>query len=161
MKINRTHPPSQRLGGNFALELGFFTWGRKSETVCFQQVEFGEPRAMYIASEGRKAEDPFRGLRAGPASFPRPLPSHSYPSYRPNRAGSLHSAGVVLAAALLFSAKSIPSKNAWEKNFHSRLQSRNGWGVVQLVGHLTVNEDGVGSSPTAPAKFFPPDHSLR
>src|SRR6266481_5323890 len=26
-----------------------------------------------------------------------------------------------------------------------------GWGVVQLVGHLTVNEDGVGSSPTAPA----------
>ena len=25
------------------------------------------------------------------------------------------------------------------------------WGVVQLVGHLTVNEDGVGSSPTAPA----------
>jgi hypothetical protein len=27
----------------------------------------------------------------------------------------------------------------------------NGWGVVQLVGHLTVNEDGVGSSPTAPA----------
>ncbi len=28
------------------------------------------------------------------------------------------------------------------------------WGVVQLVGHLTVNEDGVGSSPTAPAKFF-------
>jgi hypothetical protein len=28
-----------------------------------------------------------------------------------------------------------------------------GWGVVQLVGHLTVNEDGVGSSPTAPAKL--------
>ena len=29
-----------------------------------------------------------------------------------------------------------------------------GWGVVQLVGHLTVNEDGVGSSPTAPAKLI-------
>jgi hypothetical protein len=29
------------------------------------------------------------------------------------------------------------------------------WGVVQLVGHLTVNEDGVGSSPTAPANFLP------
>src|ERR1700756_3734609 len=27
------------------------------------------------------------------------------------------------------------------------------WGVVQLVGHLTVNEDGVGSSPTAPANI--------
>jgi hypothetical protein len=28
-----------------------------------------------------------------------------------------------------------------------------GWGVVQLVGHLTVNEAGVGSSPTAPANL--------
>ena len=26
------------------------------------------------------------------------------------------------------------------------------WGVVQLVGHLTVNEDGEGSNPSAPAK---------
>jgi hypothetical protein len=29
------------------------------------------------------------------------------------------------------------------------------WGVVQLVGHLTVNEDGEGSNPSAPAKSFP------
>ena len=29
--------------------------------------------------------------------------------------------------------------------------------MVQLVGHLTVNEDGVGSSPTAPANSLPPD----
>src|SRR5256886_5597740 len=29
------------------------------------------------------------------------------------------------------------------------------WGVVQLVGHLTVNEDGEGSNPSAPAKFLP------
>jgi hypothetical protein len=28
------------------------------------------------------------------------------------------------------------------------------WGVVQLVGHLTVNEDGEGSNPSAPAKFY-------
>jgi hypothetical protein len=27
------------------------------------------------------------------------------------------------------------------------------WGVVQLVGHLTVNEDGEGSNPSAPAKI--------
>jgi hypothetical protein len=54
---------------------------------------------------------------------------------------------------LRLTAKSIPSKNAWETKFHSRLQSRHGWGVVQLVGHLTVNEDGVGSSPTAPANL--------
>ena len=28
------------------------------------------------------------------------------------------------------------------------------WGVVQLVGHLTVNEDGEGSNPSAPANLF-------
>ena len=28
------------------------------------------------------------------------------------------------------------------------------WGVVQLVGHLTVNEDGEGSNPSAPAKII-------
>src|SRR5437868_32586 len=28
------------------------------------------------------------------------------------------------------------------------------WGVVQLVGHLTVNEDGEGSNPSAPANFI-------
>ena len=28
------------------------------------------------------------------------------------------------------------------------------WGVVQLVGHLTVNEDGEGSNPSAPANFL-------
>ena len=27
------------------------------------------------------------------------------------------------------------------------------WGVVQSVGHLTVNEDGGGSNPPAPANF--------
>jgi hypothetical protein len=27
------------------------------------------------------------------------------------------------------------------------------WGVVQLVGHLTVNEDGEGSNPSAPARI--------
>ena len=29
------------------------------------------------------------------------------------------------------------------------------WGVVQSVGHLTVNEDGEGSNPSAPAKSPP------
>ena len=28
------------------------------------------------------------------------------------------------------------------------------WGVVQPVGHLTVNEDGGGSNPPAPANFY-------
>ena len=30
---------------------------------------------------------------------------------------------------------------------------RSRWGVVQPVGHLTVNEDGEGSNPSAPANF--------
>jgi hypothetical protein len=28
------------------------------------------------------------------------------------------------------------------------------WGVVQPVGHLTVNEDGEGSNPSAPANLI-------
>ncbi len=35
----------------------------------------------------------------------------------------------------------------------SRGSAARRWGVVQLVGHLTVNEDGEGSNPSAPAKF--------
>jgi hypothetical protein len=31
--------------------------------------------------------------------------------------------------------------------------ARSRWGVVQPVGHLTVNEDGEGSNPSAPASF--------
>jgi hypothetical protein len=37
---------------------------------------------------------------------------------------------------------------------HFRFEIPEDWGVVQLVGHLTVNEDGVGSSPTAPANLL-------
>jgi hypothetical protein len=36
----------------------------------------------------------------------------------------------------------------------ANLGRRRCWGVVQLVGHLTVNEAGEGSSPSAPAKFL-------
>jgi hypothetical protein len=36
-----------------------------------------------------------------------------------------------------------------------RSGTRTSWGVVQSVGHLTVNEDGEGSNPSAPAKIFP------
>src|SRR5215470_11497369 len=34
------------------------------------------------------------------------------------------------------------------------------WGVVQPVGHLTVNEDGEGSNPSAPANFTPARSSV-
>ena len=33
----------------------------------------------------------------------------------------------------------------------SRAADKRRWGVVQPVGHLTVNEDGEGSNPSAPA----------
>jgi hypothetical protein len=34
------------------------------------------------------------------------------------------------------------------------------WGVVQSVGHLTVNEDGGGSNPPAPANFLDRDTGI-
>src|SRR6266571_4061676 len=43
--------------------------------MCFQYVTFGLVRALGKPEGGRRAEDPFRGLRAGPArSSPRLLP---------------------------------------------------------------------------------------
>jgi hypothetical protein len=48
---------------------------RSSKALCFQRVTFGLVRALTELEGGRRAEDPFRGLRAGPArSSPRPLP---------------------------------------------------------------------------------------
>src|SRR5260370_20930538 len=35
------------------------------------------------------------------------------------------------------------------------------WGVVQPVGHLTVNEDGGGSNPPAPANFLTANGAAR
>ena len=48
-----------------------------------------------------------------------------------------------------FSAKTTPSRAA------NLLLAIARWGVVQLVGHLTVNEDGEGSNPSAPANSPP------
>jgi hypothetical protein len=42
-------------------------------------------------------------------------------------------------------AFAVSALAAWQRGQGSR------WGVVQLVGHLTVNEDGEGSNPSAPA----------
>jgi hypothetical protein len=51
----------------------------------------------------------------------------------------------------LFLRRSLPGSVRPE-----RFGARNPrWGVVQLVGHLTVNEDGEGSNPSAPANFLP------
>ena len=53
--------------------------------------------------------------------------------------------GVAASAAAKFTYSGPPGPDATLR-----------WGVVQLVGHLTVNEDGEGSNPSAPAKFFSP-----
>ena len=48
--------------------------GALNEGSQFQEVKFGALRALRITEGGRRAEDPFRGLRAGPArSSPRPF----------------------------------------------------------------------------------------
>jgi hypothetical protein len=50
--------------------------------------------------------------------------------------------GVAASAAAKFTCSGPPGADATLR-----------WGVVQLVGHLTVNEDGEGSNPSAPANF--------
>src|SRR5215467_7674450 len=45
------------------------------------------------------------------------------------------------------------SRNAVRAVLASRSARTARWGVVQPVGHLTVNEDGEGSNPSAPAKL--------
>ena len=119
--------------------LDFLLGGESIKTFVVNKMSLVNGVRCVYPSEGRKAEDPFRGLRAGPASFPRPLPSHSYISCGLKTAGASSFAEVFGLLRLLFSAKSNPFKNACEEKFHSRLQSTDGWGVVQLVGHLTVN----------------------
>src|ERR1700722_15851113 len=62
---------------------------------------------------------------------------------------SLDSLLVRLLAGRKISRRAFPSaSDSCKFSLESSTQS---WGVVQSVGHLTVNEDGVGSSPTAPA----------
>jgi hypothetical protein len=48
--------------------------------------------------------------------------------------------------------RSFAAEPTYKMNVPGMLGGINGrWGVVQLVGHLTVNEDGEGSNPSAPA----------
>jgi hypothetical protein len=56
---------------DFLLAMRSFYPRADRNAVCYQYVGFGFPRALGMAVRGRKAEDPYRGLRAGPASFPR------------------------------------------------------------------------------------------
>jgi hypothetical protein len=43
----------------------------------------------------------------------------------------------------------------------SRTADKRRWGVVQPVGHLTVNEDGEGSNPSAPANSLRAKWTIR
>jgi hypothetical protein len=62
----------------FFLRHGFFTRRPQKEALYFQRFKFGLSRALCKIEGGRHAEDPFRGLRAGPArSSPSLLPHHT------------------------------------------------------------------------------------
>ena len=147
----------------FSRDVFLFTllrpWRHRQKASSFRDFEFGAPRALKITEGGRRAEDPFRGLRAGPArSSPR-----------------LFSAGFCSPRKCLpFSgARTVCAKQTGDsKNHHSRevgaspSQARGDrynkgrrWGVVQPVGHRTVNADGEGSNPSAPARY--PAGSIR
>jgi hypothetical protein len=64
----------QAPGKNFPRACLFYP-GPNIKELCFQCVVFGLTRAITKTEGGRRAEDPFRGLRAGPArSSPRLLP---------------------------------------------------------------------------------------
>ena len=65
----------------------------------------------------------------------------------PPRAGR---GNLELPSAALFAAE----PTLFRTGLTSRGSAARRWGVVQLVGHLTVNEDGEGSNPSAPANLF-------
>ena len=46
----------------------------------------------------------------------------------------------------------MAATNLLARPMHAVVERR--WGVVQPVGHHTVNVDGEGSNPSAPANFF-------
>jgi hypothetical protein len=56
--------------------------------------------------------------------------------------------------AILFGPSAAPSCGGAYLGSAAKIGLRRCWGVVQLVGHLTVNEAGEGSNPSAPAKFL-------
>src|SRR5579864_2589914 len=57
---------------HFFLRHGFFYSASRSQPTPFLSITFGARRADKGCEGGRRAEDPFRGLRAGPArSSPR------------------------------------------------------------------------------------------
>ena len=84
-------------------------------------------------------EDPFRGLRAGPASFPDhlpPKPESNHPSYARGGGAPIHFHRNVPR----ITQENLKDPLASPRDLHKYLvESFVDWGVVQLVGHLTVN----------------------
>ncbi len=137
------------------------------------------PRAVGNRVAGEVSRGSLRGLRAGPAPSPRffcfcgPRSSRLPSRFSHFGTGSCHPFRPCLLSGLQSSALPInlfgrdrsrsiladlfPASPALRKVLGPKSPgraSRNSslaWGVVQLVGHLTVNEDGGGSSPPAPA----------
>jgi hypothetical protein len=59
----------RRLGQVIFRGVGFFLLGNRVECVGNKRIRNGEEGAVLKRGGGRRAEDPFRGLRAGPVRF--------------------------------------------------------------------------------------------
>ena len=56
----------------FLLGARIFYLAKKRHVLYFQSNSFGFRRALYLQRQGEESRGSLRGLRAGPASFPRP-----------------------------------------------------------------------------------------
>ena len=88
---------------------GFFTGVAAGKAVCFQHLMFGVRLALRKCEEGRRAEDPFRGLRAGPARSSLSPASAAYPKHHTQ--GPYPTAEVRLDAPLNLEFKRINTKD--------------------------------------------------
>ncbi len=144
----------------------------QSCAVCFQHLSFGLERATQNGSGEGKSRIP-SGIEGWAGFLPPAIPAgldSTYPSRTPGGGvfaflrfsfevpgapSSVCEGGAFALNQQVFTRQAqTPHRGSYRPrkirvNYLGSFQP--GWGVVQSVGHLTVNEDGVGSSPTAPA----------
>ncbi len=156
----------------FLLAAGKFCPQMQNPAFCFQQFSFGLERATQNGSGEGKSRIP-SGIEGWAGFLPPAIPAgldSTYPSRTPGGGvfaflrfsfevpgapSSVCEGGAFALNQQVFTRQAqTPHRGSYRPrkirvNYLGSLQP--GWGVVQSVGHLTVNEDGVGSSPTAPA----------
>ena len=114
---------------------------------CVLIFLYHPPRALRVNSQ--------RGTCGALTSFRHLSVRTRYPFYLRETRGS---AAVGPHCASCYSRQILrlcfSAKSALFRVYFSKNASAARWGVVQPVGHLTVNEDGEGSNPSAPAKLL-------